>query len=256
MGIRNNFFGIVLLLGMVTAMVGCMRGEDMSDGHQEFTYVDVDTTGAEKFMIDMVVVIPTEDVCAKHEIITRGIVGELMGEAFVDKSIGNILKSYADTARHYFRLINADYLMVSEKEYADEDMASVFVYEEELKIRPKSVRDSIITYERELYMFQGGAHGLSTKKYVSFDMRTGERVMLEDMLSSDERMIAGAELLLSADSLRGVGVLPEEDDVFNNKMIGVTENFYLTDSGMVFVYNPYDIAPYVYGGVEISIDNK
>lgn len=93
----------------------------------------------------------------------------------------------------------------------------------------------------------GAAHGYHYVTPEVFSLTTGKR------LTQEELFIEGfeaplAELLekcLFADENY------EEDMLFEG--IGPNDNFYFTTEGMTYVYNPYEIAAYCYGVIEVDI---
>jgi hypothetical protein len=56
-----------------------------------------------------------------------------------------------------------------------------------------------------------------------------------------------------AKALRAEGLLPAEDEFYNDWYIEPNSNFALTDSSIIYTFNPYEIAPYCYGIIDIEI---
>lgn len=104
------------------------------------------------------------------------------------------------------------------------------------------------------YSYTGGAHGLYGTSYYVLDLINLKELKIEDILNESGRKMLSKILeeqfrmdnnLMSTDSLQEAGL-------FNNK-IDTTDNFYITSSGIGFVYVPYEIGPYSMGEIEIFI---
>nr|GFC19379.1 hypothetical protein [Tanacetum cinerariifolium] len=103
------------------------------------------------------------------------------------------------------------------------------------------------------YNFSGGAHGNYGLTPASYDLRTGRRLRYDDIF----RPTAAQQL----PTLLGQAVRPQlnlkpgeslDKELFVNKM-PVTHNMYLTASGAVFVYQPYEIASYAQGEIVVFV---
>ncbi|MEO6461681.1 MAG: RsiV family protein [Candidatus Eisenbacteria bacterium] len=104
--------------------------------------------------------------------------------------------------------------------------------------------------------YEGCAHGMTSVVWQSFDPATGRRLRLSDLAT-------GAPM----DSLRALGErafrvakgLPPGEDLKNHGWFWETgrfalpDNFGVTRAGLVFHWNPYDIAPYASGASSITL---
>ncbi len=242
---------ISALLIATLAIYSCSRG--IRDKHEHFEHEEVDTTGQEWYVMNISLDLPSEETYREGKYIRERLVEEFIGEEFTSMGINKMMKAYSDTARAYFIESNMQYMFSEAEMESDPEMKIVLRYEENLKIYPVNEIDSIITYARDLYLYQGGAHGLETRMYTMYDMRNGEKLRFEDIVAAQDIMSLTKKLHDAADKMRADGKMPAEDGIFNNTLIEPTNNFYITDSSYVFRYNPYDIAPYAYGGIEIAI---
>jgi hypothetical protein len=103
------------------------------------------------------------------------------------------------------------------------------------------------------YNFSGGAHGNYGLTPASYDLRTGRRLRYDDIF----RPAAAQQL----PALLGQAVRPQlnlkpgeslDKELFVSKM-PITHNMYLTASGAVFVYQPYEIASYAQGEIVVFV---
>ena len=105
-------------------------------------------------------------------------------------------------------------------------------------------------------VFQGGAHGLTTERYASFDPATGRRLGLSDLVTpeGEARLVEIGER-----ELRKVHQLPAEQSLeeagftFEGNKFVLSEEIAVLAEGLAIHYNPYEIAPYALGPTEIVI---
>jgi hypothetical protein len=113
----------------------------------------------------------------------------------------------------------------------------------------------VISRSREYYM--GGAHGMQEKKYAVIDTQAIRELHLEDIIRGDARpdLIRWIEGELR--TLAGLdAAAPLSDGGFFDDSVGIPENFFLTTEGLGFHWDPYEIAPYVMGPLEIIIPKE
>lgn len=117
-------------------------------------------------------------------------------------------------------------------------------------------RPGLLTVSLFTYSFTGGAHGMSVTQYFVFDTATGKQLRLADFFTPGfettldkliERRFRQMRGLSETDPLNG-----EKGGLFENK-ITHNENFAVTGSGIRFLYNQYDIAPYAAGQITVDL---
>jgi hypothetical protein len=105
-------------------------------------------------------------------------------------------------------------------------------------------------------IYTGGAHPNSRRRYQSFDTVTGRPVAIEDLLvpGAQSRLEAVAERVFRqvhdippGISLSGAGFW------FDNGRFALTDNFAVTAEGVLFYFNPYEIASYALGPTELLL---
>lgn len=107
-------------------------------------------------------------------------------------------------------------------------------------------------FEIDSYSYMGGAHGMSYKEYLIFDLNTKKQVTLNDMLIAGQKPRFNA---LAHDAYK-TWVKTFNDDVSNyenNWPFTLSENVTLTDKGIDILYQPYAIGPYASGMPVLSI---
>ena len=120
-------------------------------------------------------------------------------------------------------------------------------------------RSGLLTLDITFSSYSGGAHGMKRIAYFVFDTVSGKRLRLEDIfLPGFERRL---NELIDARFRQMKGLSKSERlDGDGGRLFGnalhYNQNFALTDKGVTFVYNVYEIAPYVYGATVIQLSYR
>lgn len=106
-----------------------------------------------------------------------------------------------------------------------------------------------LSYRVEAFEYTGGAHGMTTVTVGTLDRKTGCKLTVAELLSRTNlsahqdaikasiiQRLGGAENLLAP--------------------LTLTDNCYLAEDGLHFVYNPLEIACYAAGLIEVTIPYK
>ncbi len=110
-----------------------------------------------------------------------------------------------------------------------------------------------LTVGLSYYTYTGGAHGIYGTGYTVFDEATGDTIGLHDLF------LPGSEATLSrllSDSYRRANGLADTQPLTQTldvATIPVTDNFALSDAGFSCHYNPYAIACYAAGAIEVTV---
>ena len=117
-------------------------------------------------------------------------------------------------------------------------------------------RHQIVSLSFNEYIYTGGAHPGSTRLLRSFDLKTGERMTLTDLLFKEniDTFLQSAENKFRQQK----GLLTDHDLAeagywFPGNRFQLNDNFALTENGIIFYYNPYEIAPYALGATELLL---
>jgi hypothetical protein len=111
-----------------------------------------------------------------------------------------------------------------------------------------------VTIRLDTETYTGGAHGLQWTTLASFDATTGQRLVLDDLVSD-----AGAVTAIAEQFFReGHGLEPEEslDEAgfwFTDDVFSLPEDVALTADGLMIYWPPYEIAPYAMGSTELVL---
>lgn len=113
----------------------------------------------------------------------------------------------------------------------------------------------LLVYTVSNQSYTGGAHGIYGTTSYCFDLATGTPLALADILPEDNYEAFAALLrdsIIAKYERRDASELTQ-DGFFEPETIEPNENFALTGSSVIFRYNPYEIACYATGMVEVEI---
>jgi len=113
-----------------------------------------------------------------------------------------------------------------------------------------------VNYLIEKYEYLGGAHGLSVETPLVFDIKTGDIVTYEfftGQVGSDrlKELIDKHKFDNLKDKIDGADI--EEENIFYVESIEPSEFYTVSQEGLTFYYQPYDLAPYVFGVITIPV---
>ncbi|MDR2398162.1 MAG: DUF3298 and DUF4163 domain-containing protein [Spirochaetaceae bacterium] len=109
---------------------------------------------------------------------------------------------------------------------------------------------------RNLEYYQGGAHGMTEKRYtvLSLDAQGVQALTLGDLLEADA--LPGVQALITQALRSQAGLEPDvplTEGGFLTDDPEVPANCFLAPAGLGFHWDPYEIGPYVMGPVEVLI---
>lgn len=108
-----------------------------------------------------------------------------------------------------------------------------------------------ITAKNEISQYTGGAHGMYNQTYLNADTRTGDLIDEDRLFKQDTKQnltkLIKELLPLQKNSSGDPVTLLEPDNVSPNN------NFYFSKIGVVYVFNPYEVAPYSDGIIQVEI---
>lgn len=164
------------------------------------------------------------------------------------QNIGNQLKEYTkEAANQWITEINK----MSPKEVAEMGFS---LSQESQEIFSVMYEDSVsITLSYFTYLYSGGAHGNYSVNLSTVLKSNGQTLKLEDVLTKNGidrlpdilKQIAKMQFKIKEGPLKENGFLVDQ--------IPVSGEFYITGSGIGFLYNPYDIMPFSEGIVNLFV---
>lgn len=115
--------------------------------------------------------------------------------------------------------------------------------------------DHYLSFCQQEYDYEGGAHGMPIRIGYTFDLETGERLTLADVIGDSEEKLKEIAVayfveMLNEEFDEGYGESCEE---YIRESMDFGAAFYLTEEGIVLYYTPYELASYADGFQEVVI---
>ncbi len=138
---------------------------------------------------------------------------------------------------------------------AAEDSTDYYMYAIYSTLRIVRLDENFLCLEAYDYEYLGGVHGSYGYTYLIYDVQTGEKLALTDVLSDAEGFLTAAETYV----LDYLSCTFEEEELFEDYVETVHSTlygeptWYMDAYGITFVFNIYEIAPYATGEICISL---
>lgn len=219
-------------------------------------YLAKDTTKG-SLSVDIEVEIPTEFADSSVlRAVRANIISNLFGDEFISQKDDSIVPFFAkelltDYKRNNIGLIDAL------------DSTSRYSFNNEHTVSGFSLLSDklIYVYGIDRYIYMGGAHGLETKNYYNYNLKTGKLITENDLFKKNyiselavlikTRIVEQSQEDKADKNSEKISSLDETD--FWTDSIKPNGNFYITDEGINYVFNPYEIAPYYMGQTEVIL---
>ena len=258
----------IVLVGMVAALSGAIHRLSMPQVLcKEYTFEKVAylEDGQESNLTFSIRYAYPVAVNASAEVLVklqRAVCQTVLGDAFLDMRPQQAIEAYAAMKHNEYIQNNLPLLQEWAIDHEDESFGET-LFNEELIISAAPIDNclplnnipSLWSYAMDVYEYTGGAHGNRYLLIQNYDLQTGDAVSEQDLFIDDyyeqlntlllEALIAQTDEAETRKDLRRLGY--SVADVVPN------ENFYVTDEGITYVYNPYEIAPYAMGCIQISL---
>jgi hypothetical protein len=134
-------------------------------------------------------------------------------------------------------------------------MESAYSYEHTTDLIIHFNKANLLSYSVQRFDYTGGAHGMTTDSCFTILLNKGRFLTQEDLFD-DSSLDKISELIIkqiAKDNKVDDPIKLEEEGFFSVKEISPNSNLYATNEGITWIYNPYDIAAYAIGSVEVTI---
>ncbi len=116
-------------------------------------------------------------------------------------------------------------------------------------------KDKFLSYVIYTESYRGGAHGAHSYSYYTLNLENGQALKEKDIFSDDFQETLSSIII---DKIAKQNNVATEQDLLDIGYFGVTElvpngNFMIDDKGISYLYNEYEIAPYVVGAIKVFI---
>lgn len=105
----------------------------------------------------------------------------------------------------------------------------------------------------EVHDYMGGAHGNIYTLLQNYSLSDGGLVDVRQLYDEDALKVLAEAAFREKQGLSKEASLNDEGYMFPDGMFALPENMALTDSGLVLLYNPYEVAAYAQGATELLL---
>jgi len=119
--------------------------------------------------------------------------------------------------------------------------------------------DNLLSYTvQSTTQFSGGAHGGTTFRNSIINLKTGEKIREEDLFTEESLPLINAIILKKLEFQNKVQTPEELEQIgyFDVTQIDQYKNFYLSQVGLVYTFNQYEIGAYTLGTIEVTLTFK
>lgn len=250
---------LVLFAVAVLAFAACKPATDRPVQTKEFAYEEYyalqeGLTDSLHISIALDFPVATQNAAVLPKI-EQTLKREIFGDAYQEMPLEQAMQAYTAMLKTEYRQNNLPVLTSMDDENRNLEPEMTFSEEQIITSTVMDVHNSILSYAVERYVYMGGVHGSNYRIFYNFDLNTGELIHEQDLFRKGynepltdlllKNLVEQNEDLSLIEDLQEYG--------YNVDEIHPNDNFFLTDSCMVYVFNPYDIAPYALGETEIAI---
>jgi len=128
---------------------------------------------------------------------------------------------------------------------------STFNYASSQSVYVRYNDNGIVILEGDYYDYSGGAHGNYGSAFYCYDVVEKRKLKLQDILLADS-----ATLQPVVEKYFRVQYQVKEkslSDVLFDEHLALNDNFYFTEKGIGFLYNPYEVASYAQGQINVFV---
>lgn len=113
---------------------------------------------------------------------------------------------------------------------------------------------NLLTVKISSYVYSGGAHGMPANQWLNWDLAENKKIVLADVIEPGKEQ-AFWDLAVKAhqDWLDTQGV---NEDFKSNWPFQRSENFRISEKGLILLYGVYTLAPYAMGEVELTLPRE
>lgn len=257
---KNCFIGAIALCCLV-GMSSCVEtdGRLQTREYQLETRTPLVDGWRDSVHVSLSFEYPEKSACMSEEALVtvrRSLVEKSFGADYVDVvSVDELLKRFTQDVEAEYKM---DYLPLYEQ-FEDSlhsgEMAMNLSNEHLLTIVPMTEEGRVLSYAVERYMYLGGAHGINNRLLLNYDCSTGRLLTEQDVFVPDSEEAIRQLLLLNLvrqnDDLSLISDI--ENSGYQSDAIRPNGNFYFSEEGVVYIFNPYEIGPYSLGETDICI---
>ena len=151
--------------------------------------------------------------------------------------------------------INSDELEAEARAYfATEDLEETSPYSNTVSYSEKRVDSAVVSMQRQNYSNRGGIHGGTYYSALNFDVNTGKRLTMDDIVEDKEEFLEAAKasvLEICESDVYKDRLMPDYEASLD--MVLQDDLWYFDYEGITFIANEYELAAYAEGTLRFTI---
>lgn len=262
-----NAFMVCALIGAGTLFYACTPKNQKQFADMEFNTIKVKEALAlapndslsPRCSLNITYTYPEQ---AKDSALVAGINKELqtlcLGETYRKFTPGQAIETYRDNyLAEYKKNMLPLYQEELKKQHKDEALPGWYSCYKDMELQPITDHPDYLVFRMNMSEFSGGAHGNHSTMFYNFDT-AGRLLQLDDLFKPGYQGRLTELLLIRLMELQGVTTLEELQEKAYLQMNDMypSENFHIKQTGILFFYNQYEIAPYSNGVTELTLTNE
>ena len=183
-------------------------------------------------------------------------ISKCFGESYIDKTPFDAMMAYKDQyIADYKQFVEEAQQELADYSFNKEDLGSSFNFYESSYSTILFNKGGVLCFSVFFENYTGGAHGSSRLYGTSIDLSTGAVITEDDLFREDSKdKISEAILqkITEQNNLKDPGEL-ENIGYTDITQITVNGNFLIGETGITYIFNEYEIAPYVMGRTSVLL---
>lgn len=139
----------------------------------------------------------------------------------------------------------------------DDEFQETFAYEHTQKgTVSERPLDGIVAYTNRIETYTGGAHGGAMESYINFHTKTGLKITSNEVFGKNQNAVIKLikEQIVKDNDCKSAAELEEKRGIFSLGDVFISDNnFLLQSDGVLFCFNPYEIAPWSEGFIYVTL---
>lgn len=186
---------------------------------------------------------------------------QLINKQLATFLFGNTIMPFEDAKNHFADSLSNDYekelrdLYEPDNEYQD---SYAYEYNQTGKVS-EDAPEGIIAYTNRIELYTGGAHGGALERYINFHKESGKIITCQELFGNKQEEVKKLikEQIIKDNDCKTAAELEEKRSIFSLGDVYISDNnFLIENDGILFGFNPYDIAPWSEGFIFAKLTYK
>ena len=243
-----------ILILIIFFLLGCTDYQGQTSNRQKVSFEQIKISEKDgdcdnpdsDYCAEIIIGYPVFSIPEKKKI-EKKINNFVINEMLIPIFDGNVVNSFDDLVNSFFNEYHQFKTDISDsyQEWFIERSGTVKFY-----------NDDFISLVFSEYTYLGGAHPNSYTMFTVLDLNNGNKITLEDIFIDGYKPILNK---IAEEELRKLNELGEYEDLdeagfwFDDNKFSINDNFALSDEGLTFYYNNYEITAYAYGPTKLIV---